>query len=136
MEYQIPKIIYTTLISSFISFIVRYFSLSEKKVIEGKKNIDMKTEDINKVLKIKFFLFFILTILFLILFWYYLSCFCAVYHNTQMTVLKDTLISYGLYMVYPLGLCLIPGIFRIPALRDKNSDRQLLYNFSKFMQMI
>ena len=137
LEYQIPKIMYTTMISSFISFIIRLFSLSEKKVIEAKRNINyIETNNVSKALKIQFALFFALTILFLAFFWYYLSCFCAVYQNAQMTLLKDTLISYGLYMIYPLGISLIPGFFRIPALRDKKQNKNFLYNFSKLIQMI
>ena len=83
-EYQIPKIIYSSLISTVITIIIKYLSLSENHVIKGKKSKD-NPEKIIKVLKIKFLLFFIL-----IIFWYYLSCFCAVYKNTQMHLLKDT----------------------------------------------
>jgi len=68
------------------------------------------------VLAIKFIIFFILNYLFLLFFWYFISCFCGVYVNTQITLIKDTFISFGLSMLYPIGLDLIPGFFRIPAL--------------------
>ena len=70
----------------------------------------------------KFLLFFIISTIFLIFFWYFISCFCAVYTNTQMTLIEDTLMSFGISMIYPIGLNLLPGIFRIHALRSKNKN--------------
>ena len=93
------------------------------------------TNDIN-CLKVKFFLFFVIEFSLLLLFWYYLSCFCAVYKNTQIHLIKDTLISFGLSLVYPLLLYLIPGVFRIPALRAKKANMECLYKFSKMLQLI
>lgn len=45
--YQLPKIIYSSLISAIINFIIKYLSSPEKEVIEiknvkSKKNIDSK----------------------------------------------------------------------------------------------
>ena len=62
--------------------------------------------------------------------------FGAVYFNTQYLLLKDTLVSFGLSLLYPFGLCLIPGLFRIPALSDSKKKREYLYKFSKILQTI
>ena len=35
--YQIPQIIYSTIISSIVNFIIRYFSLSEKDLLKIKR---------------------------------------------------------------------------------------------------
>ena len=70
------------------------------------------------------------------MFWYYISCFCAVYKNSQIHLIKDTLISFGFSMLYPFALCILPGIFRIPALRADKSDKECLYKFSKILQLI
>ena len=83
---------------------------------------------------IKFILFFLISFLFLIFFWYYLSCFCAVYENTQIHLIKDTFISFGLSLLYPLGLYLLPGFFRIPSLKSKN--KKCLYIISRLIQLI
>ena len=37
-------------------------------------------------------------------------------------------------LLYLVGLYLIPGIFRIIALRDKNKNKEFLYNFSQYIQ--
>ena len=81
-------------------------------------------------------LFFIVTFIFSIIFWYYLSCFGAVYKNTQIYLLKDTLLSFGLSLIYPFGLNILPGLFRIPALRKETKVHNSLYNLSKIIQII
>ena len=104
--------------------------------IKGKKStLNSKKNVVNRLIT-KFSLFFIFIYILLILFWYYVSCFCAVYTNTQIHLIKDTLISYGLYLLYPLGFCLIPGIFRIPSLDKKNPHKECLYKFSSLLQLI
>ena len=69
-------------------------------------------------------------------FWYYISCFCAVYKNTQIILIEDTIISFTLSMLYPFGLNLIPGMFRIPALRSDKNDKQGLYKISLYIALL
>ena len=136
LAYQIPQIIYSTIISSVINTIIKNLSLTETYIAnmrKKEKNIkDIK--DIKKRFIIKFVLFFSLSFIFLIFFWFYLTCFCAVYHNTQIQLISDTLISFGLSLLYPFGIYLIPGLFRIPSLYIPNSSS--LYKFSKLVQLI
>ena len=136
--YNIPQILYSTVISSVISMIIKMLSLSEKNVLDIKnsKNIEIANQKYKKGLKclvIKFIIFFIVNLLFLLLFWYYLACFCAVYKNTQYYLIKDTSISFFLSLLYPFGLNLLPGIFRIPSLKETN--RECMYKISKIIQL-
>ena len=133
--YQLLNILYSTLISSIINIILKFLSLSENKIIEIKNND--KKDNINKIkkcFKIKFILFYILNFILLLSFWFYVSCFCAVYKNTQIHLIKDTLVSFGLSLLYPFGLCLLPGIFRIPSLRASKQDKECVYKFSQFIE--
>ena len=139
--YNIPQILYSSLISGFIDAIIKMLALSESNFIKFKKiksknknELRKKADEILGKLKIKFVLLFIIILLLLVLFWFYLACFCAVYKNTQIHLIKDTLISFGTSMLYPIGIYLFPGIFRIIALKGK--DRELMFNFSKLLQMI
>ena len=137
--YQIPHILYSTIISSVITILIKYLSLSEKNILEikhEKENLIQKACKIKKCISIKITFFFILNFLFLIFFWYYLGCFCAVYKNTQIHLIEDTLISFIISLLYPLGLNLLPGIFRISSLNAKNKDKILMYNFSRILQII
>ena len=84
----------------------------------------------------KLIIFFVISFLLMLFFWYFISCFCAVYKNTQVILIKDTLISFLLSMLYPFGLNLLPGMFRIPALRAINKDKKYLYQCSKIVALI
>ena len=131
--YQIQQILYSTIICAIINLILKELSLSERNILEIKKEIKYKkainkSKMIIKRIKLKFLIFFIVSTILLIFCWYFISCFCIVYNNTQIILLEDTLISFGLSMIYPFGLNLLPGIFRIPALKAKN--KICLYKFS------
>ena len=93
-----------------------------------------REEDLKNKLFIKFILYFITSLLLLIFFWYYISMFCVIYRNTQVHLLKDTLMSFGLALLFPFVIYLLPGLFRIPSLANSKSERKCLFNFSKFLQ--
>ena len=132
--YQIPQICYSTILLALITFLFKYLALSENSLIELKNSKLLNNyNEIIKRLKIKIILFYILLFIFLLLFWYYLGCFCSVFRNSQMHLIKDTLFSFLLSLIYPFGLQLLPGIFRIPALKNKNKK---CFQFSKIVQLI
>ena len=93
-----------------------------------------KAKILKNTLFIKFILYFIISFLFLLFFWYYLSMFGVIYRNTQIHLLKDTLMSFGFSLIFPFIIYLFPGLFRIPSLSNTNKKRQYLYSFSKFFQ--
>lgn len=93
-----------------------------------KKDAMMKKEKTVKIIKIKLILFFIINFAFIILFWFYLSCFCAVYKNTAFSFLTS--------MIYPLIIYFLPGIFRLVALNDKKKDKEFMFKFSKALQLL
>ena len=139
--YQIPQLLYSTLISSVINFSLKLLSLSEKQILSIKQekdlsNIKQNSKKILKCLKIKITIFFILSFLFMLFFWYFISCFCAVYKNTQIILITDTLISFALSMIYPFALNLFPGCLRISALRVKEKDKKYLYILSGYIALI
>ena len=135
--YQIPNILYSTIISSLINIIIKYFSLTEKNILEIKKEkniIKGKKFKIFKYLTIKFIIFFILNFLFLLFFWFYLTCFCGIYKNSQIHLISDTLSSIGLSFLYPFLLNLLPGILRIPSI--KSGNKECLFKLSLIVQLI
>ena len=139
--FQIPQILYSSIISSIINLLLKLLSLSEKNIltIKKQKNLDeaiKKSKDVKMNLMIKFFIFFCFGNLLLLFFWYYISCFCAVYINTQIILIKDTLISFILSMIYPFGLSALPGLLRIPSLKSENKNKKFLYNISKVLCLI
>ena len=139
--FLIPQIIYSFIITTVINAIIRMLALSERDILLIKKvkflnTAIKKSKYIEKCLRIKILLFFIISLILLIFFWYFISCFCAVYVNTQSILIKDTLVSFGISMIYPFGLYFLPGFFRIPALRSKNKDKKCLYRVSRLISFI
>ena len=121
--------------------ILKMLALSEGLILDFKnqknvKDLEARANALDKKIKIKFALYFLLSTIFLLFFWYYISMFCAIYVNTQIHLIKDTLISFATSFIYPLVINLIPGIFRIPALSNPKNKSSYLYTLSKLLQMI
>ena len=140
MGYQLPKLVYSSLISSFLNTLLKFLALTDKGIIElkenkSKNNLDMRKTNLEKKFNIKFILYFIISFLFLLCFWYYVSIFCIIYKNTQIILLEDTLISFELSLIYPFAIYLLPSFFRIFSLSNPAKNRECLYNFSKILQL-
>ena len=139
--YQCPLMIYSTIICTLFNYLITYFSSSQREVLELKneKSLKLSTykyKKLNKYLTIKFILFYALSFIFLFFFWFYISCFCMVYKNTQVVLIEDTFISFGLSLIYPLLYNLIPGIFRIPSLKSEKKDKECMYKISRILQLV
>ena len=139
--FRIPQILFSTIISAVINVLLKQLSLTEANILSLKEEKDSKkllekSHSIKRNLRIKFLIYFVISIVFMLFFWYFISCFCAVYTNTQIVLIKDTLVSYALSMVYPFGLNLLPGLFRIPALRAEKGDKSYMYKISLYVALI
>ena len=139
--YQLPKIIYSSAISYIIDSVIVFLSSSQSEILELKrikklKYLGKKARMILKKIRLKLTLFFIISFLFLLLFWYYLGCFCAVYVNTQYHLIKDTLISFLTENCVPIIAGLLPGLFRIYSLSKYTKGKKLIYLFSQFITKI
>ena len=138
ISFRIPQMIYSTIISTFIKSLLMTFSLTEKNILKIKnqptrKSIYDTSVKTFKIISKKIQIFFIINFLFLVFFWYYLSCFCAVYVNTQVLLLKDTIISFFISLLYPFIINLIPGILRNMALKKEN---KYLFIISRLIALI
>ena len=135
LTYQLPKMIYSLIISSLLKMLLNSLGLCETTLIAIKKSIKSKKgyKKIVLCLKIKFILFFIINYIIITGFWMYLGCFCAVYPNTQVHLVKGVTLSFSISFLTPFFINLIPGIFRIHSL-DKKAKKICLYKFSKILQ--
>ena len=135
--YQIPQILYSTLISKFIDSLIRRLALTQDIIVglkQEKEKTNRKIRKIVKIIKIKLISFFIITFMTLIFFWYYILCFCGIYVNTQKHLIKDSVFSLLTGLLYPFAICLIPGIFRIASIRIEKLHGSFLYKLSVFME--
>ena len=134
--YNLPIIIYSSVISAIISTLIKILAFSNDTILKikkmkNKKKINKEFDKLKKNLTIKLSLFFIISFLLLGIFWLYIGCFCAVYINTQIYLIKDTIISFIISLILPFITFILPCIIRIKALND---PRKCIYNFSKFIQ--
>ena len=141
VSYQLPLIVYSSFISMFLSALVQMLGMSNDAIIDFKQseeinNINERAEKLIKKLKIKFVFYFILSYILLLFFGYYISMFDAVYRNTQYLLLEDTMMGFGLSLISPFLIYLLPGIFRISALAAPQQNKRCLYNFSKLFTIL
>ena len=131
---QIPQIIYTTIISQLIEVFLCFLSLTDKHIYEIKNIIHSFDKNnisiILKYIKIKLVIFFIFTFILLVFYWYTITSFCAVYENTQITFIKDSLLSFLLSILYPLVIYLIPSGLRIISLKNVKMNLKCIYKLS------
>ena len=123
-----PTICISFAISHIIIIIIKFIFLSERNFMELKMQPTYMAacNTINKVKKnliIKHFFFFILGLIFLFVFWVFISSFGAVYQNTQIILLENTLIIFGIALVYPFIYNIIPCLFRLCSLNNKKLFR-------------
>ena len=156
----VPNAIYSSLCCYvLIRVLTDFLVLSEKQIlnIKNQKTEDIANEEKNKFLKImciKFIIFFVINLSLLIFFWFYLTCFNALYLNTRKFLIINTIISFILSNIFPLIFNIIPAFFRIDVLKSQNQknskkknkaqpkteselkDAEYVYNVSQFLQKI
>ena len=152
--FQFPYITYSAIISTVVlRIMLATLVLTEKSILEVK-NQKTKSEAINqkkKALKcviIKFSIFFTLNLILLIAFWYYLTCFNAIYANTQVDLIINTVISFAMSLAYPFFINIIPAFVRNDILKshknNKNKkisqnqlkDSEYAYKVSQWLQIL
>ena len=96
----------------------------------------------------KIFNIFILNLILLILFWYYLTCFNALYANTQVDLIINTIISIAMSLVYPFLINILPAFLINDILKSYRSkknkkinqnqvkDSEYAYKVSQWLQIL
>ena len=139
--YQLPKMIYSQIVSTVLNIVLQILALPSDAITDFKQNktktdLFQRTKSLEKCIKIKFVIYILISFMFLVFFCYYISMFGVIYKNTEYYLLKDTLISFGLSFLEPFGICLLPGLFRIPSLSNPKKNRKYLYNFSQVFNIL
>jgi hypothetical protein len=98
-----------------------------------KMKIQNEIVKILKCLKIKIIIFIIFEFSFLIFFFYYVTIFCQIYQNTQLSWLLDSILSYVLSILFTLVLSFLCTIFYKISLNNK---RRILYRILIFIYNI
>ena len=125
---QIPQIIYSTIVSQVLEVFLCFLSLTDKHFYQMKeiKNVQNNMNLIFRILrcvKLKLIGFYAFTLILFAFYWYLVSSFCAVYQNTQIIFIKDSISSFLLGLLYPFVLYIFPAILRVLSLKDREKKR-------------
>ena len=141
-SYQLPYILYSAIISTFVlRLMLHILVLTDKDILQVKLQstkkmaVNMKKQKL-KYMKIKFAIFFILNFILLGLFWYYLTCFNAIYENTQVYLIENTFISFAFSLLYPFFINIFPMMIRMSSIHSKNKEQECIYKISQILQLI
>ena len=133
---QIPQIVYSTIISNLLEIFLCYLSMTDKHyyLIKDTKKISRNSlVGIIKYIQIKIAFYFGFTSLMFIFYWYLITCFCAVYQNTQTAFIKDSLLSFLLGNLIPFVIYLFPALFKIISLKTKIFSLECIYKFANII---
>ena len=141
LEYAVtlPKTILSSILAQLFSCFLDYL-ISSKMILlflkKKKKKNDIYYRQCNSLISMcicKIRVFIGVTFFSLVFFWYYITAFCAVYQNSQINWIKDTLNSFWISLLTPLALCFISLLLRNISLKKKN---KIIYNISKILMMM
>ena len=101
IAYELPKTAYSSLISLFLEMIIKKLALSNSGIIafkqdKNKKTVNKRALKLEKTLAIKFSFYFVISSIFLLFFWYYISMF-GVYFNVWCCISKYSIIFIKRY---------------------------------------
>ena len=85
--------------------------------------------------KKKLIVFFIFVFLMFGFYWYLISCFCAVYENTQIIFIKDSFSSFFTGSLYEFVIYLFTTFLRLRALKDKEKKAKCIYKLSNIIPL-
>jgi hypothetical protein len=134
IKMEINIIVYSSVVGMVFLYGIKCIFSSRRRLdslIKREKDPEIfRKEAIKCVNKMKkeFIVFIIITFCLQILFWYYLSCFCNVYKNTQLDWLKSSLFTIFIIEIFPFFLVLLIAIFRFIGMKYK---LQSLYKTSQ-----
>jgi hypothetical protein len=117
------NIILSSICCLIMSFIIKFISLNERDkiaILNEKKPDDRisKAEILKRKMKIKIIVLFVISALLILLCWYYVTAFAAVFKSSQGTYILSVLGAFILCNIWPCITSLIAPALRIPSLKN------------------
>ena len=140
------SMIYSNLLNTFVSSIfaiiilillkilcLTHNSIRSLRKIKDVEKAKKKTVWMLRCIKLRITIYYFLSFIFLLIFGYYIGCFCAVFQNAQIELIKSMFTSWLLSLLYPFGIYFVASIFRRIAIRRKI---KCFYKINQLFQMI
>ena len=136
--HSIPIMLYSVLITSTLKNILLEYIFTEDNILTIKEaDKSQKNEVIKDVytkVTLKCSLYFYISFVIVLFIWIYIACFFTIFKNTQLFVLKNTLISFGIFLAFPFAYYVIPAALRIISLESRESKNRLfVYALAKIL---
>ena len=130
--------IYSSILSNILLIILSFIADTHSMVKDLRKISDIneakdKAHCILRCIKIRIFVYYILSFAFLIVFGFYVLSFCAIFENTQVELIKSSFTSWLISLIYPFIICLITSSFRTLALNFKSKCLYFVQNMLQFL---
>jgi hypothetical protein len=131
----------SSIFSSIIFIFLKLLCLTHNSIRQVKKNksIEGTKKQSVRILRcatFRIFLYYLFSFIFLIIFGFYVSCFCAIFENTQLLLIETMAISWILSLVYPFIICFLTTIFRRGSLTCGKRGISCCYRINKILQLI
>ena len=131
----------SSIFSSIIFIFLKLLCLTHNSIRQVKKNksIEGTKKQSVRILRcatFRIFLYYLFSFIFLIIFGFYVSCFCAIFENTQLLLIETMIISWFLSLVYPFIICFLTTIFRRGSLTCGKNGISCCYRINKILQLI
>ena len=129
-----PKSAYAALVAVVLIMLMNFGTRTRKEltrlhVQKTEKNFEELKSHTFHALKVKHIIVFVVDMLLMILFWYYCSCFCSLFSQTQVDLVLTTINTAIYCVVFILFIYLLFCIMRVYSLECKSN---CLYQFSSF----
>ena len=85
-----------------------------------KRKLKSLIKELIGIFRKRIFISFGIMILVMFFMWYYISAFCAVYKNSQLTFFINILISFGFSNLIPFVYCILPTVFKLEAIKEES----------------
>ena len=135
---NISKTIYSSILSSTLLIILKLICLTHNSVKGLRKIKDVgfakkKSVGILRCIRIRVAIYFILSLSFLVIFGFYNLCFCAIFENTQVILVKSTFTSWLISLLYPFIICFFTGCVRILSFRCNSKFLHIIKRLMQFL---
>ena len=130
-----------SIISTIILIFLKFLCLTHDSIRKLKKNTNIEEAKKDMVwtlrcIKLRIFIYYIISIIFIVVFGFYIGCFCEIFENTQILLLETMAFSWALTILYPFVVCFITSIFRRGSLTCGKKGISCCYGINKILQLI
>ena len=135
---NISNTVYSSILSSTFLIILKFISLTHNSIraLRKMKNVELakkKSVCLLRCIKLRIFIYYILSFAFLIIFGFYVLCFCTIFENTQLILVRSTFTSWLISLLYPFIICFITSLFRSLSF---TCESKCLYIVKQLLQML